>query len=311
MDEDPTQVEHRPPASAGFLGVGFLAVAIPFLATVASLLFGIAIGAAIGWFAKPSTQPIEYLKTASLAELQLVCEPVVQEQKTQLAKVKDQIVVLEATVAEKEIEIAELKEKAAKQGKKARASDGRDYTGELASAKEQLAEAKLKVQMLEQVRDQLVEQLTKAQERLSVVEADLAGQVAITEVLRDENGRLKDDVIVQKWFRFVTESQLDVCERGGKKKTDDCRASVVNEIAKIKREFVHCIRSGQATPRAEQLDKDQALPHFAHMMNQDDNHLAGWYLQLCDPTLPEREIATAPTPTVPAPLPDLDAPDGG
>jgi hypothetical protein len=24
------------------------------------------------------------------------------------------------------------------------------------------------------------------------------------------------------------------------------------------------------------------------MMDQDDRHLEGWYLQMCDPTLPER-----------------------
>jgi hypothetical protein len=38
---------------------------------------------------------------------------------------------------------------------------------------------------------------------------------------------------------------------------------------------------------AKHLDKGETLPHFARLMNQDDRHLEGWYLQMCDPTLPE------------------------
>ena len=306
MEDHPTELEA--PRGA-FSGMGVLTVVLPFVATIASLLFGILIGGVAGWVVKPTQQPIEYLKTASLAELQLVCEPVVEEQKTQLAKVKDQIGVLEATVAQKEKEIEELKAAAAKQGKKPKAADGRDYNAEVSAAKEQLAEAKLKIQMLEDVKSQLIEQLTKAQERLAVAEAELAQQVAITDVLRDENGKLKDDVIVQQWFRFVNEAQLAVCERGGRKRTDECRAAVVNEISQIKREFVHCIRSGQAAPTAQLLEKGDAMPHFARMMDQDDKHLSGWYLQMCDPTLPEKDVTAMVTPRpVVAPLPDLDSP---
>ena len=115
MQDEPTDVEITKGRGA-FSGMGVLTIVLPFVATIASLLFGIAIGGVAGWVVKPTQQPIEYLKTASLAELQLVCEPVVEEQKTQLAKVEDQIGVLEATVAAKEQEIAELKAKAGKQG---------------------------------------------------------------------------------------------------------------------------------------------------------------------------------------------------
>jgi hypothetical protein len=308
VEDHPTEVGAKAPAA--FSGMGLLTIVLPFVATIASLLFGILIGGVAGWVVKPTQQPIEYLETASLAELQLVCEPVVEEQKTQLAKVKDQIGVLEATVIDRERRITELEGLAAKQGSR-KAVGGRDYSAEVVAAREQLAEAKLRIELLEQVKSQLIEQLTAAQQRLSVVQAELTQQVAITDVLRDENGRLEDEVIVQQWFRFVTESQLEVCERGGRKKTDDCRGSVVNEIAQVKREFVHCVRSGQAAPAAALLAKGQAMPHFARMMNQDDKHLSGWYLQMCDPTLPEQDLATAAAPT-PAPLPpleDLDAPD--
>lgn len=307
MYEDDRTVQDEAPG--GLSGMSILTVVLPFAATIASLLFGILIGGVAGWLIKPTQQPIEYLRTASLAELALVCEPVVQEQKTQLAEVKQEIEVLRIQVAEKEAEVADLKARAEKQGSRKVAVDGRDYSGELSSAKEQLAEARLQLKMMEQVKNQLVEQLTRTQEKLVKAESDLAEAVAVTDVLRDENTKLQDDVIVQRWFRFVADAQLEVCEKGNKKKTDECRDAVGKEVSAVKREFVHCVRSGQAVPVAKLLAKGTALPHFARMMNQDDKHLEGWYLQMCDPTLPEKELPEvgAPSPA-PPPITDLDDP---
>jgi hypothetical protein len=315
MASEDEQTDHEPARQEGGGGGGGLGLLwlLPFAATIAAMMFGIVIGGAAVWIVKPTRQPVEYLKTASLAELQLVCEPVVQEQETQLAKVKDEIVALKAQVAEKEAEVVQLRSAATKQGKRAISSDGRNYAGEPDKAREELAEARLQLTMMEEVKDQLVEQLTRTQERLAVVEGELTEQVAIAEVLRDENGKLKDDVIVQQWFRFVTDAQLDVCESGSRKKTEDCRASVIGEISKIKREFVHCVRSEQATPMAKHLEKGASAPSFARMMDQDNKHLEGWYLQMCDPTLPEATIpepVTTPEETAPVEAIEPDELDG-
>ena len=275
--------------------MSLLTVILPFAATIASLLCGVVIGGAAAWIVKPTRQPIEYLKTASLAELQQVCDPVVEEQETQLAKVKQEIAALREEVARKEAEVVSLRAAVDKKGGRGgRGSSGAgNIAGELEKVKEELAEAKLQLAMMEEVKNQLVEQLSRTQERLAVAEADLVEQVAIAEVLRDENGKLKDDVIVQRWFRFVNDAQLSVCEAGGRKKTEECRAAVVKEISQIKREFVHCVRSEQAAPMAKHLDKGETLPHFARLMDQDDRHLEGWYLQMCDPTLPEADEVAA------------------
>ncbi|MBX2804214.1 MAG: hypothetical protein KTR31_41520 [Myxococcales bacterium] len=276
-----------------------LTVMLPFAATVIALVFGMLIGGAVVWVVKPTSRPIEYLKTASLAELEIVCEPVVEEQKTQLAKVKSEIVDLKAEVQQKEALVAELRAELKGKPDGGGASSPRTAAAaitppatpaELSRAKEDLAEAKLQLRMLNQVKDQLVDQLTRTQQRLTQTEADLQAQVAITEVLRDENLELQDDVIVQRWFRMVTESQLDLCEKGSRRKTEACRQAVVSELSDIKREFVHCIRSGQAAPSVEPLERGKALPHFARMLDQGNKFLAGHYLQMCDPTLPETEI---------------------
>jgi hypothetical protein len=291
--------------------MSLLTVILPFAATIASLLCGVVIGGAAAWIVKPSTQPIEYMKTASLAELQQVCDPVVEEQETQLAKVKQEIADLREEVARKEAEVVSLRAAADRKGRKGSGSSGSaELAGELERVKEELAEAKLQLAMMEEVKNQLVEQLSRTQERLAVAEAELVEQVAIAEVLRDENGKLKDDVIVQRWFRFVNDAQLGVCEHGGKKKTLDCRAAVVREISQIKREFVHCVRSEQAAPMAKHLDKGETLPHFARLMDQDDRHLEGWYLQMCDPTLPEladaEEVAVVTQPAATTPQGDFE-----
>ena len=269
-------------------GMNVLTVVLPFAATVVSLVFGMFIGGAAVWIVKPEQRPIEYLKTASLAELQLVCEPVVEEQKSQLTKIKSEISVLEIEVADKEAQVASLREQLEGKGTQDTAAIER----KLAKARGQLAEAKLELRLLAEVKEQLVEQLARTQERLAEAEEDLQQQATVTEVLRDENVDLQDDVVVQRWFRLVNEAQLQVCEKGSKRKTESCRDAVRMELAKVKREFVHCIRSKQATPSVELLAKGKGLPHFARMLDQNNRYLAGYYLQMCDPTLPEVEYVS-------------------
>ncbi len=290
--------------SGPFAGVGLLTVVLPFVATILSLIFGIFIGGLAAWVIKPTERPIEYLKTASLAELQMVCEPVVEEQKTQLAEVNDEIDVLRSAVTDRENEVIELRAKlelAERGGGPGRPSSSGGSTGasaaaaqvssiELQRAREELAEARLQLSQMRSVKEQLVDQLTRTRERLVQVEQDLSTQMRISEVLKVENDDLRDDNLVQSWYRFIYSTQLSMCEKGSRKKTDTCRLAVDSELAQIKNEFVHCMRSGQAAPVARELDRGDAVPRFAKMMDQDNKPLKGWYLQLCDPTLPELSV---------------------
>ena len=269
-----------------FGGMNAVSVVLPFAATVVSLVFGMFIGGAAVWIVKPVQRPIEYMKTASLAELQLVCEPVVEETKSQLVRVKGEITDLKDTVRQKEAIVAQLQEQLDAQ----KGTGGDALKRELQRARGKLTKSQQELEVLMAVKDQLVDQLTKAQERLAETEADLQAQAAITEVLRDENVDLKDDVVVQRWFRMITEAQLDICDRVGKRKYDKCREAVVGALSTVRREFVHCIRSKQAVPAVEQVQKGRALPHFARMLDQDNKFLEGHYLQMCDPTLPEVEL---------------------
>ena len=92
------------------------------------------------------------------------------------------------------------------------------------------------------------------------------------------------------------ESQLAICERGNRKKLSNCREAVSELLvaANVQDSFRHCIRSGQETPLVRELGKDEAgLPQFSQWMNQKDRIVKGWYVHLCDPTLPEADTLVA------------------
>lgn len=275
----------------GLSGLSVVSIVLPFVATILSLFFGMFIGGAAVWILKPAPQPIEFIKSASLADLQLMCEPVVDDQVAKIAGVRAEISALEAEVLEREAQVDALRGQVAARDAEAEAKLA-DATASLASARRQL-------RTLNEVKEQLVEQLTLTKERLVRTEANLQDQVAVSEALRDENFDLRDDVIVQRWFRVLNDAKLKICEKGSKKKTEACREAVSAELSAIKREFVHCIRSNQAAPSVEQLQKGAELPHFARTFDPENKLLAGWYLQMCDPTLPELEVSdpalSAPT----------------
>ncbi len=272
-------------------GMSTMSVVLPFAATIVSLVFGMFIGGAAVWIARPSHRPIDYMQTASLAELQLVCEPVVEETKNQLTRIKGEIADLKDEVRQKEAIVAELREQVG--AREADESKGRVLASKLRQAREELAEARLELKMLREVKDQLVDQLTATQQRLDKTESDLQAQVAITDALRTDNLELKSDMVVHRWFRMITEAQLDICEKGSRRRTEACRESVVSALSDIRREFVHCVRSEQAAPTVEELPRDAPLPQFARMLQSDDRRLQGFYVQLCDPTLPEAPVLEA------------------
>jgi hypothetical protein len=94
-----------------------------------------------------------------------------------------------------------------------------------------------------------------------------------------------------KWARFLNDGQLEICEKGNRKKLGRCREETEGALMSGSRRarFTHCVRSGQAMPSVKELEKDAALPDFAEMINEDQKTTKGWYVLFCDPTLPEIE----------------------
>ena len=178
------------PAQTGCARV--LTALLPFTATLTSLLIGVGIGGVAGWVVKPVPKQISYQRTTSLTEIVEVCEPLVLELQSQLTKV---------------VEDGARPGPGRGQGRRDRRAptEGpRPGGGPVRCRRSELRRgARGRRCPARRVRspaadagadrDGLVDQLTRTRERLLVADKDLAEEVAISDLLRDERGRLVDD----------------------------------------------------------------------------------------------------------------------
>jgi hypothetical protein len=102
--------------------------------------------------------------------------------------------------------------------------------------------------------------------------------------------KAEGDVLDNRWKAFLQEGQLTVCEKGGRKKMGKCREAILATLGGMEDKFRHCVKSGQAVPGLVEAEKDmQGLPDYSFWLNEDDRITKGWFVTLCDPTLPEAD----------------------
>lgn len=254
-------------------GLGAIAVVI-----IATLAFGTGagIGAGVGWTLKaPEEKIVEKPRDLTQDELAAACAPLVQDATDQLAEATEKVTTLETQVSAKETEVAQLEAEVA-QGKKLSA----DQTRRLEAARSEL--------------DSLKRQLSTAQAQKAELEIKLAETQVQLDAQLVETERARGDATSQKWSTFAAQSQIDICEKGGRKAMEKCRETVEAKIRRVRTDFERCVRSGQAMPELKEAGKDQKLPEFARWLDDDDKVVKGWYVQLCDPSLPEAGSATTP-----------------
>ena len=76
-----------------------------------------------------------------------------------------------------------------------------------------------------------------------------------------------------------------MCDKGAAHRVGRCRDEVVSALGPgVHEQFLHCLRAGQEPPDVHQA-KD--LPSFSQWLTPEDRDVKGWYVSLCDPTLPE------------------------
>jgi len=278
--------------SASSLGV--LPAVVPFVAPVVAMVLGLLIGATVGWYGRSEQSLGEIMAMGTPRQLERACEPVVEEQKNRLTEIRQQLAGLEGEVAAKELEVDQLRTQLEAPDISPEATA--ELESALAAAKEGLAEVRHEVRSLRRTKDQLVDQLSATQAQLERTESDLEAEEAIREALQSERSALIEQAVTSRWLRMITESQLDICERVGRRRRESCRETVVGALKTYRREFVHCVRSNEAVPSVHPLDRNERLPPFSFELDPDDRFLDGWYLQLCDPTLPERPRGTGEGP---------------
>lgn len=262
--------------SSGPSATGIVAMVLPFATAIAALVVGAVLGFAIGLVVKPAEIVEKQVpRELTAAELASACAPTVEQTVDKLEKAESRVKTLEAEVAERNARVAELETKQ---------KGGGGPSRELLQARKDLEEARAQLQVAQEEKAQLMVELTQTKEQLAKTEQALVEQKELTQDARE-------DALVNKYFRFVNDAQLEICEKGSRKKMGNCRedvkAALQNNTAR-RDKFAHCVRSGQATPMVREIEKGQSLPSYSEWVNETEKTTRGYYILFCDPTLPEK-----------------------
>lgn len=274
MADDFDDFDETPPAGSGI--PGFI---LPVATAAVAVLAGVLLGAAVAWFVKPDPPPVEKIVPRELtdAELAAACAPFVLEKTEEIEVVQAKVDGLRSEVQAKEGRVRELEGEMAK-----RADRGRALVAELETLRAELVVTKQRLQVAEEEKRQLVEELKETLDTLEETEKKLVVQ-------KEETRLAQEDALANKYGRFLGQSQLDICEKGNRKKLGRCRETVEELLNKpeIRDRFAHCVRSGQAMPSVAEAQKNVPMPDFSSYISQDEKVVKDWFIVFCDPTLPE------------------------
>lgn len=285
-DNDDDDSAQSPDAGASRTSMGAGAatgalVAAP-LALGIGAVGGLLLGALVGWFVKPSST-VEVPRAPTAEELAAACtETTPPPTDDELATVQNKVAELERDVATRERRVKELEDQMA-----ARNERGKEFVAELQRTKAELETAKQQLAAAEAEKTQLLDQLR-------LTEAELA-------TTKDQRDSAREDALYNRWTDFLKNAQLEICDKGNRKKLGNCRETVEATIGNSERQakFGHCIRSGQAVPMVQEQKGNEGLPAFAEMIDEEQKQTKGWMVIFCDPTLPESPDAPLATSRLP------------
>ncbi len=256
-------------------------VALPAAAVAA--LGGMVVIGLLGFGAgfMSSTREVTVTRAPTPDELDAACAPEVAEVQDELTTAQVRVNELERTAAEKEGQVQELEARIARG-----AEVGKELRAELARVKAELEETKEQLAVAIEEKEQLLVELRETEQELEETKETLV-------VRTQERDDAREDALYNRWDDFLGDAQLEICEQGNRKKLGNCRESVMAALATDSRRdrFAHCIRSGQAQPMVRELEKDVELPQYSEMMDEEIKQVKGWFVEFCDPTLPELDGA--------------------
>lgn len=262
-------------------GPGLAAWIIPLVSVAGALVVGLVGGGLISWliFGR-APEVVEVARQLSNEELEALCSPLVddavEEAADDLSQAQERVATLQDDVFAKEREVAELELEMAR-----RAERGAALVAELEAARAELTSLKAELSAAVEEKERLFVALRHTEEAL--VEQRVETYVA------------REDALAFKWATFLGSGQLEICEKGGRRRMGQCREKVETSLPAFRTRFEHCIRSGQEIPTFVEAPRDLVdLPAYAEWIDQEDRVTRGWYVLLCDPTLPESEEFAAP-----------------
>lgn len=267
MTNDDLDMDDDPPETT------MAARALPFVTTVVAFAVGALVGGVIIFFFARGQELVEVSRDLSNEEVEAICAPKVDEAVAEatgeIEASSEKVRTLEGQVAAKEAEIERLESEMVARGAK-----GAELATALKTARAELSSLEAKLEQALAEKEELIIELYRT-------EVALEEQTSKTELAKEEG-------LVFKWRSFVGLAQLQICEKGGRRKMGRCRETVAAALdADVRAAFDHCIRSGQETPSLAEGVKGEDLPPFAQWVDEEQRQTTGWYVRLCDPTLPE------------------------
>jgi chromosome segregation ATPase len=225
-------------------------------------------------------EKVEVMRDPTDAEIKAKCAPV-DAIKDELTVAQTRVSELERDAATKEGKVKELEARIAKG-----AENGGKMKQELERLKLELAETQQKLAIAEAEKERILVELTDTKQELAQTKEELV-------LTKDQRDQAREDALYNRWQKFLAASQLEICDKGNRKKLGGCREAVTAALAIKARQdkFAHCVRSEQAQPMVRELEKEATLPKYAEMMDEEIKQVKGWYVEFCDPTLPEKEDA--------------------
>ncbi len=251
---------------------------------LAALLLGAAGGFAVGVRRVPEPEPCPPPKSS---ELEVLCATSADAaHPEQLREAQAQVDTLVTALKSKEDELSEAlaKVETSADARDAMVAKARSLEKDVFALRGQLGQAK-------DERDRLLEELRTTVEKLDF-------QVQATDAARAEVVVWQGRSTSEQWRGFVAESKNQVCVRGTAKRVEGCQEAVEGVFSPdLRTRYVACLEAGSAKPSLGRLEKGQSLPAFAVSFPEDRRFPdKGWYVLLCDPTLPEAGSGSQPAP---------------
>ncbi|MCP4810154.1 MAG: hypothetical protein GY913_24500 [Proteobacteria bacterium] len=226
------------------------------------------------------TEPLIIKQELTEEELLAFCDDQIEPERQKVEDAHSKVLELQAKLDAREAELTTMK-----------AQDEKDEARRAVASKK-WKEMEAEIETLKLDLDSAIEDRDEAMSALKTTVIALEKQIKETEKQKQRAEHFREESQVNLWTTFVAESKVSICGWGTPGRLDKCQGAVDEALAgDFKDRFMECVDSYQSTPILhQQEDRKATLPLYAEPLNEDSRFTKrGWYIQFCDPTLPEAE----------------------
>lgn len=245
---------------------------------------GLLIGGIIGYIAYSTLNPPKQItveteltqKELTDEELEALCADLTDEEKRNVLVVQEEVKSLQEQVADREAELTKLKKKIKKSeiGREAAKKRWKEL-------EEEIALLQVKLAATEQERDELKVELQSTLKELDK-------QVKLTKKFKKKAKKYRKESTENLWSAFQAQAKVAGCDRGTKRRHAKCYQAFDEAMTSAMWEkFKNCVTTYQAVPVLKKKNRNEELPMFSEMLNEESRFTEDWYVIFCDPTLPE------------------------